>query len=217
MACEVEGGSTGNPILDLFGGVVSDWVGLFLNVALAYMMLEAQEEAEEELEKIANQALSSAEELAAAYMQLRAYDQRVYDFMWSQPTYTPCNRDTHAIQAKRQATEFIKKSMGVLSRFDCGNKRRVLANAARQFMIGTMAEQETQDHFEKELEDAYLENRYDAIVSVATGSPPNSLAGSFGASAAIWAQQYQNASIQASGAIAGVGYFASSAFSGLFN
>ena len=161
--------------------------------------------------------MSSAEELAAAYMQLRAYDQRVYDFMWSQPTYTPCNRDTHAIQAKRQATEFIKKSIGVLSRFDCGNKRRALVSAARQFMIGTMAEQETQDHFEKELEDAYLENRYDAIVSVATGSPPNSLAGSFGASAAIWAQQYQNASIQASGAIAGVGYFASSAFSGLFN
>ena len=217
MACQVDAASSNDPVLSAFGEIVSDWVGLFINAFIAYAMLTAQEEAEAELEKIAAIAMSSAEELAAAYMQLRAYDQRVYDFMWSQPTYTPCNRDTHAIQAKRQATEFIKKSIGVLSRFDCGNKRRALVSAARQFMIGTMAEQETQDHFEKELEDAYLENRYDAIVSVATGSPPNSLAGSFGASAAIWAQQYQNASIQASGAIAGVGYFASSAFSGLFN
>lgn len=215
MACTVN--PDDSDILGLFGGVVSDWIGLFINAYFAYKMLEAQKEAEAELENIAKMTMSSAEELAAAYMQLRAYDQRVYDFMWSQPTYTPCNRDMHAIQSKRQATDFIRKAMGSVSRFDCGTKRRALVTAARTFITGTMSEQETQDHFEKELEDAYLENRYDAIVSIAIGAPPNTLAGAFGASAAIWAQQYQNASMQASGAVAGVGYFASSAFNGFFN
>ncbi len=180
-------------------------------------MLDAQEEAEEQLEAIAGNALDAAEDQFAAYMKLRGYDRQVHDFMSNQPLYKPCNRDTHAIQAKREATQFIRQAMGSTSRFDCGVRQQSIRAAAKAFITGTMAEQETQNHFEKELEDAYLENHYDGIVSAVTGSDPGSLAGAFGTSAAIWAQQYQNASNQAAGAVAGVGYFGANAIGGLFS
>jgi hypothetical protein len=198
------------------GGFLTEWLPLILNVWLAYEMLDAAEEAESEMEKIAQVSLDASEELFEAYMELRDKDQAVYNFMNNQPLYTACNRDKHAIQAARQATQFLNETMGKVSRFDCGAKQGAVRAAQRAFIIGSMNEAETIRQRELTLEDQYLENHIDSITSAAYGQSPNQLSQAFGSAAALWGAQYQNANAEAAGSLAGVGYFGGRALYSLF-
>ena len=211
MACgDIQGASF------TFGSFVSEWLPLILNLWLLYEMLDAQEEAEDSLEKIANKSLEAAEELFEKYMELRGYDAEVYAFANSQPTYEACNRDKHAIQANRAATRFLNETLSGTSRFDCGARERAIRAASRAYVLGGMSEMEEADQFENSIEDIYVENQYLATVGASYVSANNHLAGGFGSAAALLTVQNEAYSNQAAGASASVGYFGGAALSRLF-
>lgn len=211
MACEVEGGSAGP-----FGVILSDWIGFFLNAWLAYEMLEAQEESEEQMEKIANVSLDAAEELFAAHMELRGRDPSVYKFMNNQPRYSQEDRDENSIQSKIAATRFIKSQIGNTSRYECGARKRIIRQALDVFVTGTESEREGIRQFEISVEDAYTEGFYESIVSSALDNPPANLAGSLGSAGALWAIESESQQKNAAGALAGLSYFGVRSVGSLF-
>ena len=191
----------------LFTEFVSEWLPLLLNVLLAVKMLEAQEEAEREMNKIAKKSLCAAEEQFDAYMLLRGFDSKVYEALNNQPTYEKVDRSIHAIQALKQYTSIAKKAMAKTSRFDCGNRRQIAYDATAASLLGTASEREAIAQFEFAIEDSYVENYYDSIVSASTQNHPSSLSGAFNSSSAIWGEQFNNANTQAVGAIASTSYY----------
>ena len=197
-------------------GFVSEWMPLIINTWIAFEMLDAQEDAEAELEAIAQTSLDASEDLFNNYMDFREKDQEVYDFQNTQPLYTACNRDKHAIQAARQSTDFIKATMNSVSRFDCGAKQKAIRAAQRNFILATMNEKEQMAQYELSIEDQYLENHYDAIISAASGRGPSSISRSFNSSASLWEIQYNAASSELAGNVASIGYFGGNALGGFF-
>lgn len=221
MACTTGNNSSGITLPGGFtlpgvGGFLTEWLPLILNVWLTYEMLEAQEEAEEAMEAIAETSLDASEDLFDKFMDMRDRDQEVYDFQNTQPLYKACNRDKHAIQASREATRFVNEAMMRTSRFDCGTKQKAVRAAQRAMILGTLSEQETMRQYELNVEDQYLESHYNAIVTAASGNQPNQVSQSFNNAAALWQIQNQSATTNAAGSVASVGYFGSAALTNLF-
>ena len=210
MACQTNSGGSIPGMPGWFSSIsvfLSEWLPLIINLWLMYEMLEAQEEAESAMEEIAKKSISAAEQLFDAQMEFRNQDQAVYDYANSQPLYEACNRDKHAIAAKIAVGAALNNSLSRTSRFDCGTRAEAIRAASRAMVISTEAERQSVRQFETDLEDQYLQHHYDSIMSVVGASEPNYISGAFASSAAIWGAQNQAAQTQATGAMAGVGYF----------
>jgi hypothetical protein len=210
MSCQTNAGGSIPGLPSWASGIsvfLSEWLPLIINLWLMYEMLDAQEEAESAMEEIAKKSLSAAEQLFDAQMEFRKQDQTVYDYANTQPLYSSCNRDAHAITAKLGITAAINKACATTSRFDCGTRQLIIRDAMKALIVGTESERQSIRQFETDLEDQYLQQHYDSLVSVVSANEPNYLTGAFASSAALWGIQEQSARVQATGAMAGVGYF----------
>lgn len=137
----------------------------FVQYYIAKRLLEAQIDARKRLSAIAFTSLEKAENLFAAFMELREYDQQVYDYLKALPQYEICddNIQRGRITGHLQHAQLLKRGVFGHSRYNCGNREEAISLALSQGLIAAGENMVNAHIYEELLQDGYDQLRWTSL------------------------------------------------------